>query len=115
MDLKHLRAFVAVAEHGTVSRAATRLHTTQPALSRQIIDLEKELQISLFDRVARRLRLTGDGERFLDRCRDVLGAVSVLTEQAHELQRGANGVLKVSLPKRPEAVGKQRKIPIKKG
>jgi DNA-binding transcriptional LysR family regulator len=41
MDLKHLRAFVAVAEQGTVSKAATRLHTTQPALSRQVIDLER--------------------------------------------------------------------------
>ena len=95
MDLKHLRAFVAVAEQGTVSKAATRLHTTQPALSRQVIDLERELKIVLFDRVGRRLRLTGEGERFLENCRAVLGSVDILAEQAHDLRRGDSGVLKV--------------------
>ena len=96
MDLKHLRAFVAVAEQGTVSKAATRLHTTQPALSRQVIDLERELKIVLFDRVGRRLRLTGEGERFLENCRAVLGSVDILAEQAHDLRRGDSGVLKVT-------------------
>ena len=48
MDLKHLRTFVAVAELGTVSRAALQLRTTQPALSRQIADLEREFGIALF-------------------------------------------------------------------
>jgi DNA-binding transcriptional LysR family regulator len=95
MDLKHLRAFVAVAEHGTVSEAAMRLHTAQPALSRQIIDLEQELGIALFDRVGRRLRLTGEGEQFLGSCRGLLAYASSLTEQAHELRRGDSGLLKV--------------------
>jgi DNA-binding transcriptional LysR family regulator len=95
MDLKHLKAFVAVAEQGTVSKAATRLHTTQPALSRQVIDLERELKIVLFDRVGRRLRLTGEGERFLENCRAVLGSVDILAEQARDLRRGDGGVLKV--------------------
>jgi DNA-binding transcriptional LysR family regulator len=96
MDLKHLRAFVAVAEDGTVSKAATRLNTAQPALSRQIIDLERELGIALFDRVGRRLRLTGEGEQFLGNCRRLLGDVSALTEQAHDLRRGDGGILKVT-------------------
>jgi DNA-binding transcriptional LysR family regulator len=96
MDLKHLRAFVAVAEHGTVSEAAMRLRTAQPGLSRQIIDLEKELGIALFDRVGRRLRLTGEGEQFLGNCRRLLGYASSLTEQAHELRRGESGMLKVT-------------------
>jgi DNA-binding transcriptional LysR family regulator len=96
MDLKHLRAFVAVAEDGTVSKAAMRLNTAQPALSRQIIDLERELGIALFDRVGRRLRLTGEGEQFLGNCRGLLGHVASLTEQAHELRRGDSGVLKVT-------------------
>ena len=47
MDLKHLRTFVAVAELGTVSRAALQLRITQPALSRQIADLERELGLTL--------------------------------------------------------------------
>ncbi len=96
MDLKHLQTFVAVAEHGTVSKAAVRLHTAQPALSRQIIDLEKELGIALFDRIGRRLRLTGEGEQFLGNCRSLLGHVSALSDQVHELRHGNSGVLKVT-------------------
>jgi DNA-binding transcriptional LysR family regulator len=96
MDLKHLRAFVAVAELGTVSKAAIRLHTTQPALSRQIIDLEEQLGFSLFDRVASRLRITPEGEQFLGNSRRLLGFVASLTEQAHELRRGDSGLLKVT-------------------
>ena len=55
MDLRHLRTFVAVAELGTVSKAALHFRTAQPALSRQISDLEQELGLTLFDRVGRRL------------------------------------------------------------
>jgi DNA-binding transcriptional LysR family regulator len=82
MDLKHLRTFVAIAECGTVSKAALRLHTAQPALSRQIIDLEKELGIALFDRIGRRLRLTAEGEQFLGNCRDLLGQAGALADPA---------------------------------
>ena len=96
MDLKHLRAFVSVADLGTVSKAATRLHTTQPAVSRQVMDLEGELGIALFDRVGQRLHLTGEGEQFLQSCRTMLAYASSLTEQARELRRGDSGVLKVT-------------------
>lgn len=96
MDLKHLRTFVAVAELGTVSKAALRLRVAQPALSRQIIDLEKELGLTLFDRVGRRLLLTGEGDQLLGNCRRLLGYASSLTDQAHELRRGDSGVLKVT-------------------
>jgi DNA-binding transcriptional LysR family regulator len=96
VDLKHLRTFVAVAELGTVSKAALRLRIAQPALSRQIIDLEKELGLTLFDRVARRLLLTGEGEQLLGNCRKLLGYASSLTDQAQELRRGDSGVLKVT-------------------
>src|SRR5439155_18390169 len=73
VDLRRLRTFVAVAELGTVSRAALRLRITQPALSRQIGDLEREFGVKLFDRVGRRLMLTSVGEQVLDDCRGVLG------------------------------------------
>src|SRR5262249_12972024 len=96
MDLKHLRTFVAVAEQGTVSKAALRLHIAQPALSRQIIDLERELGLTLFDRVGRRLRLTREGEQFLADCRSALGQVSSLAERARDLRRGDRGLLTVA-------------------
>jgi DNA-binding transcriptional LysR family regulator len=96
MDLKHLRTFVTVAELGTVSKAALRLRVAQPALSRQIIDLEKELGLTLFDRVGRRLLLTGEGEQLLGNCRRLLGYASSLTDQAQDLRRGDSGVLKVT-------------------
>ncbi len=96
MDLRHLRTFVAVAEFGTVSKAALHLHTAQPALSRQISDLEQELGLALFDRVGRRLFLTGAGEQLLGSCRSLLGSVSALGEQAQLLRHGDTGVLKVA-------------------
>jgi DNA-binding transcriptional LysR family regulator len=105
MDLKHLRTFVAVAELGTVSKAALQLRTAQPALSRQIIDLERELGLTLFDRIGRRLSLTGAGEQLLGSCRSLLGSVSALGEQAQLLRHGSAGVLKVAAsPVQVEAV-----------
>ena len=82
MDLRHARTFVTVAELGTVSKAALRLRIAQPALSRQIIDLENELGLRLFDRVGRRLLLTGEGEQLLAGCRVLLNCASAVKEQA---------------------------------
>src|SRR5262245_28607558 len=96
MDLRHLRTFVTVAEQGTVSKAALRLRIAQPALSRQISDLEQELGIKLFDRVRRRLVLTGEGEQLLGDCRTVLGAVGSLSQRAHLFRRGDSGILRVA-------------------
>jgi DNA-binding transcriptional LysR family regulator len=95
MDLRHLRTFVTVAEQGTVSRAALRLRVAQPALSRQIVALEAALGVTLFDRVRRRLVLTGQGEQLLTDCRSILGAIESLGERARLLRRGDAGVLKV--------------------
>src|SRR4051794_38269613 len=96
MDLRHARTFVTVAELGTVSRAAQHLRTAQPALSRQIADLEQQLGIKLFDRVGRRLMLTGEGEQILHDCRTLLGCALAIEERARLLQQGDSGVLKVA-------------------
>ena len=96
MDLRHLRTFVTVAEQRTVSKASLRLRIAQPALSRQIKELEDELGIRLFDRIRRRLILTSEGEQLLGDCRTVLGAVGSLSERAQLLRRGDSGILRVA-------------------
>ncbi len=98
MDLRRLRTFVAVAELGTVSKAAVRLRIGQPALSRQIIDLQQELGLRLFDHVGRGLVLTAEGEQLLVDCRRVLTDFDVVRERAEVLRRGDRGVLKVAAP-----------------
>ena len=98
MELRRLRTFVTVAELGTVSKAAVQLRITQPALSRQIIDLQDELRLRLFDRVGRGLVLTAEGEQFLGYCRGVLAHIDALGERADVLRRGDTGVLKVAAP-----------------
>ena len=96
MELRHLRTFVAVAESGTVSTAAARLHIAQPALSRQIMALEEDLGVALFDRVGGRLQLSGAGERLLGDCRGLLNFARDLREQARALGRTDAGLLRVA-------------------
>src|SRR5689334_2246860 len=96
MNLRQALTFLTVAELGTVSKAALRLRVAQPALSRQIIGLEQELGLRLFDRVGRRLLLTGEGEQLIAGCRLLLNSASSLKEQAQLLRRGDTGVLKIA-------------------
>jgi LysR family transcriptional regulator, benzoate and cis,cis-muconate-responsive activator of ben and cat genes len=72
VELRHLRYFVAVAEMENVSRAALKLHVSQPALSKQIRDLEDELGFSLLERTAKSVRLTEAGRAFLEEARAIL-------------------------------------------
>ncbi|WZB70210.1 LysR family transcriptional regulator [Achromobacter xylosoxidans] len=69
MELRHLRYFIAIVEAGTFTRAAERLHTAQPSLSRQIRDLEDFLQVALFERSTRSVKLTEAGTVFLNEAR----------------------------------------------
>lgn len=94
-DLKQLRSFAVVAEEGNLSRAATRLHVSQPALSRRIRELEQGLDLELFEHVDRGLRLTGPGEVFLGRCRDLVAHADALEEHVGTLASGDVGVLRV--------------------
>jgi len=96
MDLKRLQTFVAVVEQGTVSKAGQLLHTTQPALSRQIGSLEAELGFALFERLGRRLRLTARGEQLFDDCRTLVAHGQAVKERAQALQRGETTVLKIA-------------------
>jgi LysR family hca operon transcriptional activator len=86
MELRHLRYFVAVAETESLSLAAKgRLHTSQPSLSRQIRDLEKEIGAQLLTRGARGIQLTPAGRVFLDHARAVLSQVKTATEAARRV------------------------------
>src|SRR5690349_1166176 len=82
MRLHHLAYFVATAEAGTVSAAAARVHVTQPALSRQLRQLEHDLGVSLFDRSAGRMTLSRTGRELLPRVRAVLAAADALEASA---------------------------------
>jgi LysR family transcriptional regulator, transcription activator of glutamate synthase operon len=75
MELRHLRYFEAVARYSHVTRAAAELHIAQPALSKQISQLEQELGVALFDRVGRNVRLTEAGEALLPHARTVMAQV----------------------------------------
>ncbi len=72
MELRHLRYFVMTAEESNISRAAARLRLSQPAVSRQLRDLEQELGVDLFRREKSGLKLTAAGEAFLVHARDLL-------------------------------------------
>ncbi len=98
MDLKQLRTLVAVVDSGGVSAAARLLHVSQPALSRQIRELERELDIPLFDRVGRGIVPTTAGQEVLERGRQLLIDAESLLERARALHDGQAGLLRVGAP-----------------
>jgi DNA-binding transcriptional LysR family regulator len=95
MELRHLRYFVAVAETENVSRAALKLHVSQPALSRQIRDLEDELGFPLLERSAKSVRLTEAGRTLLNEARAVLQRAEDAVQAAKAVATGAKGELHV--------------------
>ncbi|MFD5328028.1 LysR family transcriptional regulator [Streptomyces sp. NPDC127092] len=74
IELRHLRCFLAVAEEGNLTRAAARLHLTQPAVSRTLASLEKQLGARLVDRSTHHLALTPEGRAFRDRAAAAVAA-----------------------------------------
>lgn len=80
MELRHLRYFVIAAEEKNISRASVRLHISQPAVSRQIKDLEEELGVQLFKRLRDGLELTDAGNSALVQAREVLRQAAVMQE-----------------------------------
>jgi len=103
MELRHLRYFVAVAGEENVSRAALKLHVSQPGLSRQIRDLEDELGLELFERSAKSVSLTEAGRVFWDEAEAILKRVDSAIEATRTAARGGVGELHVGYAPSPTA------------
>lgn len=95
VELRHLRYFVAVAEEQNVTRAAARLHVSQPPLSRQIHDLEAELGVALFERTPKAVRLTEAGRLFLEEARAILSRADDAVRAVKAVASGTKGELHV--------------------
>lgn len=95
-ELRHLRAFVAVAEELNFSRAARRLHMVQQSLSAQVQQLEHELGVQLFRRTTRRVELSEAGAVLLDHARSILQRVASAAEEVRRTAAGESGRLVVS-------------------
>lgn len=104
MELYQLRGFAAVAEAGHLTRAAEKLHISQPALSAQIKALEDELGVALFDRTPGGMVLTGAGQRLLEGAEKVLAAAQALRAEARMLKGQIAGTARVGTLSDPALV-----------
>ncbi len=93
MELRHVRYFLTVAEEGSFTKAAEKLCIAQPPLSRQIRDLEEELNAKLFVRKSRGLTLTEEGERFLQYARRIKQLTDQSVEDISKMKKGLTGRL----------------------
>lgn len=97
MELRHLRYFVAIAEAGTMARAAERVHVTQSTLSHQLAQLEGEVNAQLFERVGRNLRLSEVGRAWLGHARSVLAQIAEAKQAAAKMRALESGEVKIGV------------------
>ncbi len=95
MGLKDMRAFFTIVEEGNISHAAQRLGIAQPALSRQMKRLEEKLDVKLFERGSRRIRLTEAGRLLYDRVENILGMVDGTVREITEIGTGSKGSIRI--------------------
>ncbi|MCV2447266.1 LysR family transcriptional regulator [Paracoccus sp. DMF] len=95
MRIRQLRCFVVLAEELNYTRAAKRLHMSQPPLSTQIQTLEREVGAELISRTSRRVALTRAGEVFLQRARTILDQYERSLQEIREIQQGQDGMLEI--------------------
>src|SRR6266516_6900010 len=101
MELRHLRYFVAVAEALNFTKASARLRVAQPALSRQMTDLEDEIGVDLMKRSLRGVTFTAEGKFFLEEVRELLKRADESVEKVRALARGEYGELHVGYAPSP--------------
>lgn len=97
IDLKQLKYFLAVAEEKSFSRAAERLHISQPPLSQQIMKLESELGVRLFTRTTRSFELTVAGRALMVEAAELLGKMRMTIDTIRQIDRGEVGRLRVGI------------------
>lgn len=97
IDLKQLRYFLAVAEEKSFSRAAERLHISQPPLSQQIMKLESELGVKLFARTTRTFELTVAGKALMSEASELLAKMRMTIDTIRQIDRGEVGRLRVGI------------------
>ena len=97
MDNQNLRAFLTVAEHGSFSGAADKLHLTQSAVSKRIALLEEQVGKKLFDRIARQVSLTEAGRALLPRAQRILLEAEAAIQAIHDLSGNASGQLRLAI------------------
>lgn len=95
MELRQLRYFVSVAEHGHVTRAAEALHVAQPSVSQALRQLERELGVTLFERSRQGMTLTAAGHQLLPEAHEALRHARRVEDLARQLARGHTGMLRV--------------------
>jgi len=104
MELYQLRSFVAIAEVGQLTRAAEKLHISQPALSSQLKALEDELKLTLFDRTPNGMELTAAGKRMLVEAEKILSAAQALHNGARALKGKVTGKASIGTLSDPEFI-----------
>lgn len=97
MDTQSLEAFIAVAETGSFSEAGTRIHLTQPAVSKRIAVLENQLNCRLFDRIARTVRLTESGLALLPRAQAIVQALDETRRTIRDISGQVAGSLSIAI------------------
>ena len=95
IGIKDMRAFFAIVEEGNISHAAQRLGIAQPALSRQMKHLEENLNVKLFERGSRRIRLTEAGALLYGRVENILGMVDGTVRDIKEIGNGSKGIIRI--------------------
>jgi DNA-binding transcriptional LysR family regulator len=96
INLHHLRLFAAVVQHGGFTKAAATLNLSQPAISKSLNELEKQLQVTLLDRTGRAIRLTDAGRTLYARARELFGVESAAEQELRELRGLKRGKLRIA-------------------